>query len=67
MKSNYDFSKAERGKFYHPDLEVQLPVYLESDVAAFFQKFALNHDVDIQKLVNAWLRSNISVIQSVNS
>jgi len=24
MKKEYDFSKGERGKFYHPDVELQL-------------------------------------------
>ena len=35
MKSEYDFSKGERGKFYHPDAELRLPVYLDPDVAEF--------------------------------
>ena len=31
LKSEYDFSHGERGKFYHPDAEFSLPVYLEPD------------------------------------
>ncbi len=27
MKAEYDFSKGERGKFYHPDAEYHLPIY----------------------------------------
>ncbi len=33
MKKEYDFSKGERGKFYRPGVELNIPVYLESDVA----------------------------------
>ena len=32
MKAEYDFSKAERGKFYHPDAVFSFPVYLARDV-----------------------------------
>ena len=28
MKKEYDFSKAERGKFYRKNAEVRLPIYL---------------------------------------
>jgi hypothetical protein len=40
MKKEYDFSKGERGKFYHPDIELNLPVYLDPDVAEFLRKLA---------------------------
>jgi len=29
MKSEYDLSKSERGKFYRPDVELNIPVYLD--------------------------------------
>ena len=28
MKKEYDFSKAERGKFYRKNADVRLPIYL---------------------------------------
>lgn len=31
MKSQYDFSKAEQGKFYHPDATFHYPIYLDPD------------------------------------
>jgi hypothetical protein len=37
MKKQYDFSKGERGKFFRPDAELNLPVYLEPDVAKAFR------------------------------
>ena len=40
MKKNYDFSKGERGKFYRPDAELSMPIYLEPDVAKVFRSSA---------------------------
>ena len=65
MKQEYDFSKAERAKFYHPDAEYSFPVYLESDVNDFVNKLADEKDNDVQKLVNEWLRADIKLIKSV--
>ena len=36
MKKEYDFAKGQRGKFYRPDIELNLPVYLEPDVKEYF-------------------------------
>jgi hypothetical protein len=65
MKAEYDFSKGERGKFYHPDAVFSFPVYLEPDVSDFMSQLADEQDVDIQELVNEWLRVNIKLVQSV--
>ena len=67
MKAEYDFSKAERGKFYHPDAVFSFPIYLEPDVDTFMSRLAEEKHVDLQELVNEWLRSNIEVIKSVQS
>ena len=40
MKKAYDFSKGERGKFFRPNAELNLPVYLEPDVAKAFRNSA---------------------------
>ncbi len=65
MKAEYDFSKGERGKFYHPEAVFSLPVYLESDVSDFMSQLADEQDVDVQELVNEWLRVNIQLVRSV--
>jgi hypothetical protein len=36
MKKEYDFSRGERGKFYRPDIQLNLPVYLEPDLRKYF-------------------------------
>ena len=65
MKAEYDFSKAERGKFYHPDAVFGFPVYLDPDVNDFLSKLAEQKQVDMQDLVNDWLRVNMKLIQSI--
>ncbi|MEQ8959920.1 MAG: hypothetical protein RLP02_18675 [Coleofasciculus sp. C2-GNP5-27] len=65
MKANYDFSKGERGKFYHPDTVFSFPIYLEPDVNEVMSKLANENGVDIEMLVNEWLRANIKLIESV--
>jgi len=65
MKAEYDFSKAERGKFYHPEAVFHFPVYLDPDVNDFLSKLAEQKQVDIQDLVNDWLRVNMKLIQGI--
>ena len=65
LKEEYDFSKSIRGKFYNPDAVFGFPVYLEPDVDDFMNKLAERQNVDVQKLVNEWLRANIRLVQSV--
>ncbi|HHC25707.1 MAG TPA: hypothetical protein ENK58_09935 [Desulfobacterales bacterium] len=64
MKAEYDFSKGEQGKFYHPDAEFHLPVYLDPDVSEFMRKLAANKNVDVGQIVNDWLRTNIRSAQA---
>ena len=40
MKPEYDFSKAERGKFFRPNAELRLPIYLSADVQAYLAERA---------------------------
>jgi len=64
MKAEYDFSKGERGKFYHPDAVFSFPIYLEPDVNDFMNQLANENGVEVQILVNEWLRANIKLIES---
>ena len=63
MKDEYDFSKAERGKFFHPEATFHFPVYLEADVDDFLTKLADEKGMAVEALVNEWLRVNIRLIQ----
>ncbi|HSK70281.1 MAG TPA: hypothetical protein VK892_01200 [Pyrinomonadaceae bacterium] len=63
MKKEYDFSKGERGKFYHPRAEFNLPIYLEPEVAEFVQKLADEKDVDRSEIVNMLLKKDKEIIE----
>ena len=65
MKAEYDFSKAERGKFYDPKAVFSLPIYLEKDVDEFMRKLADETGKDVEELVNEWIRSSMQLIQSI--
>ena len=66
MKKEYDFSKGERGKFYQPNIKLNLPVYLESDVAQFVQKYAKKKNIDRQTIVNELLRKDKELVESIS-
>jgi hypothetical protein len=40
VKKEYYFSKGQRGKFFRPNSELNIPVYLEPDVAGAFRSSA---------------------------
>ena len=65
MKKEYDFSKGERGKFYRPNVRLNLPVYLDDDIAVLVQQIAESKKVDIQKVVNQCLRNNKELLPSI--
>ena len=66
MKKEYDFSKGERGKFYQLNIKLNLPVYLESDVAQFVQKYAKKKNIDRQTIVNELLRKDKELVESMS-
>ncbi len=65
MKEEYDFTHAERGKFYHPGAKLNIPVYLDQDVEIWFAEKAKAKGVNLQFLVNELLRKDISLIQEI--
>jgi hypothetical protein len=65
MKAEYDFSKGERGKFYHAQAEFRFPIYLEPDINDKMTRLADERGVELQTLVNEWLRTNLLLVESV--
>ncbi|MEZ4657645.1 MAG: hypothetical protein R2911_08740 [Caldilineaceae bacterium] len=65
MKKQYDFTKGERGKFYNPSATFRFPIYLEPDVDEFLNKLADQKGIELQALVNEWLRTNIRLVETV--
>jgi len=65
-KKVYDFSKAERGRFYRPGVEINLPVYLEPRVQAWLSKVARKRGEPIAALVNRLLRKEQEVVKEMS-
>ncbi|MDN5850546.1 MAG: hypothetical protein L0H63_13070 [Nitrococcus sp.] len=65
MKEEYDFSNAERGKFYRSNAKLNLPVYLDEDVRAYLANKARSKNVEVNDIVNDLLRKDIEVMQGV--
>jgi hypothetical protein len=65
MKKEYDFSKAERGRFYRPNTKLNLPIYLEPKVQAWLDQAAVKRGENIGKLVNRLLKKEIALSEAV--
>ncbi|MBW1678122.1 MAG: hypothetical protein JRJ79_16360 [Deltaproteobacteria bacterium] len=65
MKEEYDFSGGERGKFYHADSELYLPIYLDPEVADFLRKLAEEKGIEVHTIVNDWIKKNIALVETV--
>jgi hypothetical protein len=64
MKSEYDFSKGQRGKFYKADAVLKLPVYLDDDVQSYLTTKAESKGVELSDLVNDLLKKEIAIIET---
>lgn len=65
MKDEYDFSHAEQGKFYIPAEDIQIPIYLDPDIASFLSQKCEKGTNSLQALVNDLLRKDIEIAQRV--
>ena len=65
MKSEYDFSKGTRGRFYQKNAEFNLPVYLNADVFTFVHNIAKKKNSDISRVVNQLIHSDMQIAETV--
>lgn len=66
MKDHYDLSKAERGKFFHKDAALKIPVYLEPEVRRYLNERAKAKGVEVGDLVNDLLKRDIEMIEAAS-
>jgi hypothetical protein len=66
MKREYDFSKAERGKFFKRGAKLNLPVYLEPEVQSRLAKAAAKRNEDVGALVNRLLKREIETAEALS-
>ena len=64
MKAEYDFSKAERGRFFRPGAVPAPSTHLDAEVLAFLAKRAEARGVTLDELVNALLKKDIELIEA---
>ena len=63
MKNEYDFLKAERGRFYRARAKLNLPVYLEADVQAYLVALASKKGIQLSDLANDLLKKDIAILE----
>ncbi len=66
MKKEYDFSNAERGKFYNADAVFNLPIYLDITSQEFLENIAKKKNTDIQNVVNIIVQDSIKLYKSLS-
>jgi hypothetical protein len=66
MKREYDFSAGQRGKFYRPNAQFNLPVYLEPEIQARLSKAARKRKEDVSVLVNTILKREIENAEALS-
>jgi hypothetical protein len=67
LSGEYDFSKAERGRFYRPDAVLVAPVHLDPEVLAILTARAVARGMSLSELVNALLKKDIEPIEGGRS
>jgi len=65
MKKEYDFSKAEQGKFYRPQTDLEIPVYLDKKIKSFFIKRASDRNLEFDKVINTILKKEMDLLQKI--
>ncbi|MDR4494800.1 MAG: hypothetical protein R3B74_10295 [Nitrospirales bacterium] len=63
MKREYDFSKAERGKFFKEGAEPRLPIYLETKLQHQLERLSQKTGKDVGDMVNELVKKEVEVIQ----
>ena len=64
IKDEYNFSNAERGKFYKPEMRLIPPVRLEPQVLDFLVKRAESKGTTLNALLNTLLKKDIELIEA---
>ena len=67
MKKEYDFSKAERGKFYRKNAEVRLPIYLGVRLQKQVESLASRTGRDMGEVVNHIVETEMRLIGDLES
>jgi hypothetical protein len=64
MKDEYDFSNAERGRFFREGARIVPPVHLDPEVLEYLVGRAAARGISLSSLVNTLLRKDIELIDA---
>jgi len=65
MKQEYDFSKAEREKFYRKGAELRLPIYLEAKLQSRLEQIAQKKGKELSEVVNRLVRKEVELLEEL--
>jgi cytidylate kinase len=65
MKPHYDFSKAERGKFYRKEARIRLPIYLDGELQKRLERIALKKGRDVGEVVSDLLIKDVELLEEL--
>jgi cytidylate kinase len=65
MKPHYDFSKAERGKFYRKEARLRLPIYLDSELQQRLERIAQKNGRDLGDIVSNILAKDVELLEEL--
>jgi hypothetical protein len=67
MKKEYDFSKAERGRFYKKGAVLRLPIYLDAAVQDEVEDLANRTGRNVRDVVNRIVREQVRLIEELET
>ena len=65
MKSHYDFSKAERGKFYRKAASLRLPIYLDVQLQKRLERIAQKQGRELGEVVSDLLTKDVELLEEL--
>jgi len=65
MKPNYDFSKAERGKFFRQGARLRLPIYLDGELQQRLERIAQKKGQDLDDVVTDLLTKDVEMLEEL--
>jgi cytidylate kinase len=65
MKQEYDFSRAERGKFYRKGAELRLPIYLEAKLQNQLERIAQKKGKELSDVVNQLVKKEVELLEEL--
>lgn len=61
IPAEIDFSKGIRGKFYRPNLELKLPVYLDATLQQRLLDIAQQRNLSFSEMVNDLIKKELAI------